>query len=344
MDVKNMTQEVRNRNEIMQGPAPQVLNVLRIFNPQHAAYYADGDQVSVLIPALSERFGITHECIIVGYGAEDLLRTIFNELDSSKDSVLTHEYYYGYYKSYLENRGIALKTFKMQEEQDTFSFDIADCLRQYEAQHPKVILITSPNNPTGNTIEPNELELILKAVRPETLVVLDEAYWGFDEEYDERAMLSFLDRYPNLMIIRSFSKYYALAGLRIGFALCGTAVKSMLRYQDTYLGVSRLLEEVAAAALSADEYYRNIATQIRQEREYMKTEINKLSGFKAYKSRSNLLFILSSPELLLCLEQAIKSLEILSIKKSIGNHWRITVGLPEVNRELIKVLQKVNAG
>jgi histidinol-phosphate aminotransferase len=240
----------------MQGPSPEVIKAIQNFDPYKATYYAEGYYDSALANALSKRLGIIKDRIIVCYGAEDFLRAAFDSLDVKTDSVLTHEYYYGYYKTYLEGKGLILNTFKVKEGDNSFSFDIKDCIEQYKLHQPKILIIASPNNPTGNSISLPELKNILNTVDSKTLVILDEAYWGFDPGYEEQSFLVLLERHPNLAILRSFSKYYALAGLRIGFVLCGAEVKKILRYENLYLGMSRLLEDVAIAALNSETYYK----------------------------------------------------------------------------------------
>lgn len=337
-----MKQIIRNRNEVMHGAAPKCMKVLRTFKPDHAAYYVDAYYGSTLIPALSKRFGVAEEQIIESYGGEDFLRTAFDWLRPETDSVLVHQYHYGYYKTYLDFKGIKTHQFKMREEQESFVFDVDDCIAQYGQHKPKIVIITSPNNPTGNVINADDFEHIMKTVKPETLVILDEAYWGFDQDYDEQSFLRLLERYPNLAILRSFSKYFALAGLRMGFALCGKNVKTMLHYQHPYLGMSRLLEEVAVAALDSTPYYRKIAKEVMKERARLIKEIKALKHFKPYNSKANLVFMKADEHVTQALEKALTKLPVLTIKKSYGNYWRITVGLPKVNTQLIKTLQSID--
>src|SRR5581483_5272680 len=162
-----------------------------------------------------------------------------------------------------------------------FNFDIDNCLSKIEESKPKVVLITSPNNPTGNSINLADFRKILDKTDKTTLVILDEAYFGFDENYNQQDFIALLEKYDNLMILRSFSKLYALAGLRIGFALCGKKVKDILRYQNFYLGGSRLLEEIAIAALESDDYYKGLSSEVISDRQKFISEIGKLKNFKA---------------------------------------------------------------
>src|SRR5947207_1106962 len=99
-----MPRELINRNEVIQGPSPRVLETIRRFDAGHVNRYLDGYSASILIPKLSHLFELPQEQIILGYGIEDFLRTLFDRLDGETDSVLTHHLHYSYYKRYLEFR------------------------------------------------------------------------------------------------------------------------------------------------------------------------------------------------------------------------------------------------
>lgn len=331
-----------NRNEVIQGAAPECLEVLKSFDPKHASFYFDGYFGSVLRPKLSERFNIPEEQIVVGYGAEYFLRTIFDSLEANKDTVLTHELHYSFYNKYLAFKDIKLTEFKLIENENTFEFDIEDCLNKIKEINPKVVLITSPNNPTGNSIGAEDLSRILEQTNADSLVVLDETYCGFDKEYNEASFLSLINKYDNLLILRSFSKLYALAGMRIGFGLCGKKVKEILHYQDLYLGGSRILEEVAVAALDAKEYYEKLSQEIVADRDNFIEEVNKLNHFKAYISDANFVIVKVSPEVKTALEARLETEEVLVSKFVNEDYMRVTVGSTEHTNRFLEVLKEVN--
>jgi histidinol-phosphate aminotransferase len=327
----------------MRGIAPDCLKALQNFNPEHAEYYLDEYYASALIPVLSKRFGVPEDRIFESYGAEGFLRTVFDSLNPSTDSVLTHQYHYGYYKTYLENRGIVLNVFRTNVNTDAFVYGIEDCVEQYKKYRPKIVLLTSPNNPTGNVISAQDLKRVLDVVNEESLVILDEAYWGFNSDYDEASFIALLEQFPNLIILRSFSKYYGLAGLRIGFALCGEGVKKILNYQRFYLGMSRVLEEVAIAALNSTDYYVKVAQEVMNERTRMIDEISRLKHFKAFDSKANFICIETDVNVIEKLEKALEALPVLTIKRSYENYWRVTIDLPENNSALLSTLKDIDA-
>ena len=286
-----------NRNEVIQGPSPAALAALRNFPSEEVNFYYDGYYGSALAKELSKRFHIPEERIIVGYGAENILNAIFDRLDPSRDTVLVNELHFDYYHIGLAARGVRIHEFRLIEGENEFRFDIDDCIAKIRAFRSKLILVTSPNNPTGNVLSVRDLERILDAAPKTSIVAVDEAYYGFDDRYEEKKFLSLLRRHGNLMFIRTFSKLYALAGLRIGYALCGKDAKKMIGYRGRHLGGSRVLEAIAVAALhsSSSAYYQNLAKEIATERERAIDAVNGLSHFKAFDSRANLFTVKISP-------------------------------------------------
>ncbi len=288
-------QLVINRNETIEGPSPAIRKVLGSFDPARAARYIEKYYGSLLIPLLAKKFRVREERIIITYGEEDFFRTLIEGLPRSA-AILTSEWHYSYFDKYLKFKGIDLRLFKMKERARSFAFDIEDCIRQARKTRPEVLIIASPNNPTGNSLSVPELKRIADSIPKRTLILIDEAYRGFNPEYKEAGFLKLLDKYPNLVLLRSFSKLYALAGLRVGYALCGKSVKRMLRYQNRYLGMSRILEEIASAALNSDGYYKKLGNKIIREREWFIEQVNATRSFKAYDSDANFVLVRFGPK------------------------------------------------
>lgn len=337
-----MNKQLLNRNEVTQGPSPKVFDILKNFPSEHLSSYFEDYFGSALIPKLSKIFQLSEEQIIIGYGLENIFRTIFDSLKSEKDIVLTQELHYTYYDKYLNFRNIGLENFRLIENQNEFVFDIDDCLGKISELKPKIVLITSPNNPTGNSINLADFEKILAKAHKTTLVVLDEAYFGFDDTYNQQDLITLLEKYENLMILRSFSKLYALAGLRIGFALCGKKVKELLRYQNSYLGGSRLLEEVAVAALESENYYKKLSTELIEDRENFISEARKLKNFQPFNSKANFVLVkVVGENAKQLLEHELGKENVLISKFVSENFMRVSIGSKQNTETFLKVLTKI---
>jgi len=202
--------------------------------------------------------------------------------------------------------------------------------------------LTSPNNPTANRLSAADLGRILGAADSEILVVVDEAYRGFDSDYDEAQFVALVRRHPNLALLRSFSKWYALAGLRVGFALCGRRVKQMLRYQDRYLGISRLSEEVAIAALESTDYYEQLAGEIVADRERFIAELNTVTNFTAYRSYANFVAVKVAEPLVAPVAAALDRHDDAVIAKFVDRDlMRVTIGSRKHSETFLQLLRSI---
>lgn len=333
-------QTIHDRNELLQGPAPACLDTLRNFPLENIFSYPDGYYGSQLVPPLAAKYGVSPQQVIISYGAEGLLENIFKWLDAG-DCVLTQQHHYRFYRFALTHLGIPLHTFAMHENGHDFTFDVDDCIAQYKTFKPRLLLLTSPNNPTGNVLALDDFKRILAVLEPHTLVVMDEAYWGFDNTYNEQIMLDLLHQQPNLILARTFSKYYGLAGLRLGYALCGTNVVNMLKYQPPFLGFCRISEAMALAALQSPDYYTATSAAVIAERERLFEGLTGLANVHPYRSRGNMLLVRLSASADTAMTEALPSFPVVTIRKDHGLYWRISVGTRDVNDAILAFLQKL---
>jgi histidinol-phosphate aminotransferase len=277
------------------------------------------------------------------YGLEDFFRAFFSELDPKQDVVLTNELHYAYYDQIAAIKGVRIVTFRLQKGHRLFSFDLDDCMRQYRRYQPKVLLLTSPNNPTGNILTSKECSLVLDKVTKKTLVLLDEAYIGFQKAYKKHAFLRLVQRYPNFALLRTFSKDYGLAGLRFGYALCGSNVRRMLRDSVRDLGLSRIHEAVAMAALSSEPYRLGVVRRIRKTRDRFVRTVNTLDNFHACQSEAN--FVLVESKTVTIQRRVLRrtARESVNIVKSYGaRYFRVSIGLPEHVQKLVEALRVID--
>ncbi|HCC53106.1 MAG TPA: aspartate aminotransferase, partial [Porphyromonadaceae bacterium] len=210
-------------------------------------------------------------------------------------------------------------------------------------ENPKVLLLASPNNPTGNGITPEELDVLLPNVPQSTIVIIDEAYASYVSS-DTSYIKYFVDKYPNLIISRTLSKFYGLPGVRMGFSFVSKGMEKFSKYSNKYLGYHRISEDIAIAALKSDAHYRNIAETINEDRRLYEEEIGPIPGFKVYKSVANFILIKYPIELKDKLKAAFseKGYVVKFMNEpDIDSHLRITFGRPEQNkavREIIKAI------
>ncbi len=331
-----------NRNEVAQGPSPKVIQAVRRFTPGKASFYFDGYYGSVLGPRIANEFGVPEERVSVGYGIEFFLRSILDGLDPKTDTVLTHDRHYTFFDHYTKAKGLTLRTFRMIDRGDRFEFDVKDCIKKIRARAPKVVLIVSPNNPTGNTISAADLKKIARAAGKRTLVVLDESYYGFDRDRNDRGFLALLTACPNLVLLRGFSKLYALAGLRIGFALWGKTAKQLARYDDLYLGGSRILEEAAIAALDAKPYYRALRKEIMADREFFIKNANRLRNFRAYSSGANFVIVKVGTKAVPLVRKFLADAPVIIAKFVTPDFMRVSIGVRKNTAGFLAAMKRID--
>ena len=215
--------------------------------------------------------------------------------------------------------------------------------RMVEEEKPKILLLASPNNPTGNGLTPDDLAELLAFVPKETIVLIDEAYASFVTE-DNSYIGALVNKYDNLIISRTLSKFYGLPGLRMGFGFISKGLEKFIRYSNKYLGYNRLSEDIAIAALKSEAHYRDVARMMNESRKMYEEEIGVLPGFKVYDSVANFILIKYPIELKPLLQKAFADVNY-KIKfmdePDINTHLRITLGRPEQNRLVADIIKQI---
>ena len=281
-----------DRNENLYGPAPACYDVLRSITLNELSVYSR-DYIRGVKSPLSERLAITlgipESQLLLGEGSEDLLKQAVHCYLGSGDRILCPAQSWWYYQALAAEVGGETVTYSLKRGADSYTFDIDEMLALYGKYSPKIVLVASPNNPTGNSFPGSELSRLASAFR-ESVVILDEAYWGFGNSASSSLAVS-ADQYPNLMILRTFSKYYALAGARIGFAIVGKNLERLTRFAARYLGHNRISEALALAALDSEDYYTTVREKIRGDRERYYELFASIPGFRAYRSDANFILV-----------------------------------------------------
>ena len=281
-----------DRNENLYGPAPKCYEVLRSMSLDEMSVYSR-DYTRGVKSSLSERLArelnVPESQVLLGEGSEDLLKQAVHCYVGPGEKVLCPAQSWWYYRTLASEVGGTTITYSLKEGATSFSFDVEEMATVYQKESPRVVLIASPNNPTGNSFPDESLESLVNTFR-ESIVILDEAYWGFGDSVDGR-IAEFAARYRNLMVLRTFSKYYALAGARIGFAIVGTNLARLTKFAARYLGYNRISEALAHAALDSTAYYASVRTKIQEDRQEYYRFFRSKPGFTCYHSDANFVLV-----------------------------------------------------
>ena len=331
-----------DRNENNYGPAPKCFEVIKNAGISKFSYYSRSHETGVksyLSKRLAADLNVNMEQILLGYGAEDLLKQTVQFFIGQGQKLLAPAYSWWYYKKLASEANGTDVEYPMIVGADRYEYDVDEMIRVYQREKPSLFLISSPNNPTGNSLSSNDLNIILEKTK-DTIVILDEAYLSYTDLINAKKLIA---QYPNLIIIRTFSKYYALAGLRIGYAIVGENFTNLRELMNRYLGYNRLSEDVAIAALDSADYYQDIYNKMKQDKEIYYRELAKINDFTVYKSDANFILVKVPRDIMPGLKSFLndKGLIIKFMNEEILNsHLRITIGTQEENALLITAIQE----
>ncbi len=332
-----------DRNENQYGPAPACFDVLRKNNFKNLSEYSR-DFARGVKSCLSERlasdFGISEKNVMLGFGGEDILKQAVHCYIHKGDKIMIPSYSWWYYKKIADEvEGVKVE-YPIVEGKDSFEYDIEGMLKIYNETKPKLVLISSPNNPTGNRLEIDQLKYVISHMT-DAVVVIDEAYTMFYNK-DNSHLKEILAAFPNVLIIRTFSKYYGLAGIRVGFALMGENHSQFSLFSARYLGYNRLSEQIALAALDSPVYYDSMRNKMVADTEMFFAEFNKIPGFKAYRSYANFILVKIPVEIKDALKKYLTERDMVvkfMAEDGLFNHLRITIGNQEQNKMLMDMIK-----
>lgn len=339
-----------DRNEFNFEPSDEVKEVIKNFDYRKLCFYTriyDQGKKSIFSVYLSELYDIDEHQIILGYGAEDLLKKTvhyFLTLGGSK-TMLIPKFSWWYYKSIADEVHGTTLQYPVYENGNTFTYDFEGIKKMVDELQPKILLVASPNNPTGNALTPAEMEKMVDMVPQSTILLVDEAYASFLSS-DASYVKMLIEKHPNIIICRTMSKFYGLPGLRMGFGFIGQGeeMEHFAKYANMYLGYDRLSEDIAIAAIKSDAHYREIAQVMQDARDMYTNELGALPGFKVYQSLANFILVKYPIELKEALQKefANESYKVKFMNEpGIDTHMRITLGRAEQNRKVCDIIIKI---
>ncbi len=270
-------------NENSFGPSEKCLDVLKTITREDLCTY-DMASRDFLLDALAKHFSMPEDDIFIHDGSSEILKSVFAITLERGETVLLPNPGWNYYASLVREHFCSFETYGVLADDYTYSVDMKDLLEKAKKLTPRIIVITSPHNPTGCKMRGKEVEFIVKN-NPNSLILLDEAYWGYaEEETDVRRLV---ECYNNIIISRTFSKYYGLANMRIGFGFCNSSIRHIFGLDLPLFRVNPISRKMAVAALSDKEYYEKITEEICSIREWFIDSLNRLPHVTAFRSCAN---------------------------------------------------------
>jgi len=284
--------------------------------------------------ALSKYTGVSTDQILVTNGADEALDIIVKTFLDPGDTALVSAPTYAMYRVVVEIMGGSVTSILRRKD---FSDDVDALIKA--AGERSIVFLCSPNNPTGNSIERTELLRILRETS--SLVVVDEAY----SEFSGKTLVDLVDKYKNLIVVRTFSKAFSLAGIRVGYIIAASETIGLLNRVRPPNSLGIISTTLAQIALRSLEYMDRNRRIIVEERERLRRALKEYSNIEVYPSEANFLLIrfkdLPSSEVYQKLLRSGIVTRDVSALPLLENCLRVTLRIPEDNNKLLAVLSEI---
>lgn len=324
-----------NTNECPYPPAPGVAKALQSFQADALRLYPD-PAASDLTRALADYYGVKQSEVFVGVGSDDVLAMIFMTFFNSKKPLLFPDITYSFYDVWADLFRIPYRQIPLNDE---FEINKED----YIGKECGGIIFPNPNAPTGVLVDLAFIEDIVKA-NPDVIVVVDEAYIDFGGI----SALPLIKKYDNLLVVQTFSKSRAMAGIRIGYAFgCEKLIKylSDVKFSFNSYTMNRPALALGIEAVRDDAYFKEIVGKIVNTREWVKKELKEL-GFVFKDSMSNFIFATHPDYDIVNIFEELRKRDIYVRHfngERIRDYLRITIGTDEEMKILINTIKEIVA-
>lgn len=251
---------------------------------KHSHIYPDGSCYE-LKTALSHFLQVEKNQITIGNGSENLLELIIKSYLHKNDNAVISEYAFLTIPILLQSYGVQATVVKAQN----YGHDIDKMIAAVN-EKTRVIFIVNPNNPTGTYTNHDDLLRLLNNIPSNVLIVVDEAYTEYIAQSDYTTALKYINTYPNLIVLRTFSKVYGLAGLRIGYSVSSPDIADILNRSRLPFNVNLIAESAACAALYDQEHVTKSVNINNEGMTYLKAKL-KEKDFEYIPSLGNFISI-----------------------------------------------------
>ena len=268
------------------GPSKKALEAAKKAFSQIPAY--PDSNSNELRQAIASHFtSLTKDNVIVGNGSTELMYLFAETFLNKGDTAIIPAPTFGEYEGAVKKAGETPKFVKLNR-----NFNIEESEFAYEMTGSKIIFLCNPNNPTSMLIPDKTLtEIIEKALRQNILVFLDEDFLEFVENEKALSMINKINKYPNLFILRSFTKIFGLTGLRVGYGIANDEIISLLSCAKIPWNVNCIAQAAAVAALKDEDHLKITRELIKKEKTKLLSELEKIKSFKIFLSDANFFFI-----------------------------------------------------
>ncbi len=308
-------------------PAEMIAHMQNWVKAMSVSRYPDTDSMG-LIRAIAKAYNVASQNVVCGVGSDELIDCILRATIEEADCVLAPTPSFSMYPQFTLLNAGQLIQIPLQED---FSYDVAGMIQAIKTHQPKVIFLCNPNNPTGSLLTLEEITEITQLAKG--VVVVDEAYG----EFCEISALPLIRKYNNIIVLKTFSKAYALAGARVGYGIACAEIIELINTVKVPYNLNIFSQEIATWAIAHKEVFEPIIEKIKVQREVLYTKLKQF-GLTVYPSATNFIWLEMPEKAYLALQEA--KIYIRKMQYNGKIYYRITVGNEEENMALLKVLGK----
>jgi len=286
---------------------------------------------------LSRRLKVASNQLIFGNGSDEIIVMGVRAFVQEGDEVVVARPSFLIYKIASQAAGARIKEVPLKN----FRYDL-EGMKKALTRKTKIIFIGNPDNPASTYVTHREVESFLKTVTPNVLVVLDEAYFEFVEEDDYPDSLALLKVHKNLLVTRTFSKMYGLAGLRIGYGISRPGMIGILERVREPFNVNTLAQVAAVACLKDSAYYRARLKVLKDQKQFLYENFRTM-GLPFVESATNFILV-RVPQAGSVIDRELLKRGIIIRDMSLWglkNFIRVTVGTPKENQKFLRALKEI---
>jgi histidinol-phosphate aminotransferase len=333
LGIKDSIKLASNENPL--GPSPFAIKAI-VENAVKINRYPDGRGYQ-LKSKISKEFGLKEENIILGNGSNELIELAFRTFLLPDEEIIQPFPTFLVYEKIAKTTGARVTSVPLKE----FRCDL-EAMEEKINPRTKIIIINNPNNPTGTAINRYEMMEFLKSIPEDVIILIDEAYIEFATGNEIAKSNELLSLHPLIFAIRTFSKLYGLAGLRIGY---GFGSKKLIDYMNRVrqpFNTNMLAQIGAAAALDDKDFVRKTLNLVKDGLDYLYRELERL-GLEYIPTMTNFVLIKTPLGARITFEKMLKKGVIIRSMESFGlkDHIRVNVGLPHENKKFIQALEEI---
>lgn len=334
LGLTNVIKMASNENPL--GPSLKAVEAMQKFATK-VNIYPDGN-CYYLKQELAGQLGVTEDNLIVGNGSDEVIKLLAEAYINPGDEVIMAT---PSFSEYLYATQLMGGKMIMIPVDDTYTHDLKAMLEAV-TDKTKVIFICNPNNPTGTMVSKEQIDKFLDQVPDNILVVLDEAYAEYVEDKKYPDSVQYVKSGKNVIVLRTFSKIYALSGLRIGYGIASKEIIELINRVREPFNVNSMAQTAALASLKDKEHLENSFKANSEGKQYLYKEFEKM-GLNYVPTQTNFIFVDIGVDCKEAFQALMKKGVIIRTGDIFGEPTfiRVTIGKPEENERFIKALKEV---